>query len=106
MAVEFQYAPGATPLDPDEAAGLVPKHITNQGDLNTWEQANIFQATRWAAKQTKRDLLAMRLGSSRLSWGGGSGSLISVGDLRTRYLSALRAADQGQYADLIAFASS
>jgi fido (protein-threonine AMPylation protein) len=57
MAVEFQYAPGATPLDPDEAAGLVPKHITNQGDLNTWEQANIFQATRWAAKQTKRDVL-------------------------------------------------
>jgi Fic-DOC domain mobile mystery protein B len=195
MAVNFEYAPGATPLDPDEAAGLVPKHITHQGDLNAWEQANIFQADRWAARQTKRDLLdegfvrdlhrqmfnktwlwagtfrksnknigvdwtqvavklhdlldntryqiahevfgpqevavrfhhqlvwvhafangngrharlmadllAMRLGIGRLSWG--SGSLTSVGDLRARYLSALRAADQGQCADLIAFANS
>jgi Fic-DOC domain mobile mystery protein B len=57
VAVNFEYAPGATPLDPDEAAGLVPKHITHQGDLNAWEQANIFQADRWAARQTKRDLL-------------------------------------------------
>lgn len=195
--MQFEYAPGATPLDLDEAAGLVPKHITHQGDLNAWEQANIFQANRWAARQTKRDLLdegfvrdlhrqmfdktwlwagtfrksnknigvdwtqvavklrdlldntryqiehevfgpqelavrfhhqlvsihafangngrharlmadllAMRWGVDRLSWGGGSDSLTSVGDLRARYLSALRAADQGQYADLIAFASS
>jgi len=50
VAVNFEYAPGATPLDPDEAAGLVPKHITHQGDLNAWEQANIFQADRWAAR--------------------------------------------------------
>ena len=55
--MEFQYAPGATPLDPDEAAGLVPSHITTQGDLNAWEQANIFQAVRWVARQKKRDLL-------------------------------------------------
>ena len=195
--MQFEYVLGATPLDPDEAAGLVPKHITHQGDLNAWEQANIFQANRWAIRQTKRDLLdegfvrdlhrqmfdktwlwagtfrksnknigadwtqvavklrdlldntryqiehevfgpqelavrfhhqlvwihafangngrharlmadllAMRWGVGRLSWGGGSDSLTSVGDLRARYLSALRAADQGQYADLIAFASS
>jgi hypothetical protein len=32
--MEFSYAPGATPLDPDEAAGSVPAHITTQGDLN------------------------------------------------------------------------
>ena len=55
--MEFQYAPGATPLDPDEAAGLVPSHITTQGDLNAWEQANILQAVRWVARQKKRDLL-------------------------------------------------
>lgn len=195
--MQFEYALGATPLDPDEAAGLVPKHITHQGDLNAWEQANIFQANRWAARQIKRDLLdegfvrdlhrrmfdktwlwagtfrksnknigvdwmqvavklrdlldntryqiehevfgpqelavrfhhqlvwihafangngrharlmadllAMRLGVGRLSWGSGYGSLTSVGDLRARYLSALRAADQGQYADLMVFAIS
>ena len=55
--MEFQYAPGATPLDPDEAAGLVPSHITSQADLNAWEQANILQAVRWVARQKKRDLL-------------------------------------------------
>ena len=55
--MEFQYAPGATPLDPDEAAGLVPSHITTQADLNAWEQANILQAVRWIARQKKRDLL-------------------------------------------------
>ena len=55
--MEFQYAAGATPLDPDEAAGLVPSHITTQADLNAWEQANILQAVRWVARQKKRDLL-------------------------------------------------
>jgi Fic-DOC domain mobile mystery protein B len=55
--MEFEYPPGATPLDPDESTGLVPKHIVNQADLNAWEQANIFQADRWAVRQTKRDLL-------------------------------------------------
>lgn len=55
--MEFQYVPGATPLDPDEAAGLVPSHITTQADLNAWEQANILQAVRWVARQKKRDLL-------------------------------------------------
>lgn len=34
--MEFHYAPGATPLDPDEAAGLVPTHITTQADMNAW----------------------------------------------------------------------
>lgn len=55
--MEFQYAPGATPLDPDEAAGLVPVHITTQADLNAWEQANIVLGNRWAARQKKRELL-------------------------------------------------
>jgi Fic-DOC domain mobile mystery protein B len=195
--VEFQYAPGATPLDPDEAAGLVATHITTQGDLNAWEQINIAQGDRWAARQKKRDLLdegfirelhrqmfdktwqwagtfrnsnknigvdwtqvavrlrnlldnskyqienhvydadeiavrfhhqlvwihpfpngngrharlmadllAMRLGRPRLTWGGGKASVITVGELRKQYLAALRVADQGQINDLIAFARS
>ena len=197
LHVEFQYAPGATPLDPDEAAGLVATHITTQGDLNAWEQINIAQGDRWAARQKKRDLLdegfirelhrqmfdktwqwagtfrnsnknigvdwtqvavrlrnlldnskyqienhvydadeiavrfhhqlvwihpfpngngrharlmadllAMRLGRPRLTWGGGKASVITVGELRKQYLAALRVADQGQINDLIAFARS
>jgi Fic-DOC domain mobile mystery protein B len=55
--MEFTYAPGATPLDPDEAGGLVPKHIATQGDLNLWEEANILQGDRWAFRQKRRDVL-------------------------------------------------
>jgi len=55
--MEFQYAPGAAPLDPAEAAGLVPVHITTQADLNAWEQANIVLGDRWAVRQKKRELL-------------------------------------------------
>jgi len=195
--MEFHYAPGATPLDPDEAAGLVPTHITTQGDLNAWEQINIVQGDRWAVRQKKRELLdegfirdlhrqmfdktwqwagtfrktnknigvdstqvavklrnlldntkyqienhvfdadetavrfhhqlvwihafpngngrharlmadlfAMRLDRPRLTWGGGEASITTVGALRDQYLAALRAADQGQFGDLIAFARS
>jgi fido (protein-threonine AMPylation protein) len=52
------------------------------------------------------DLLALRLGRPRLTWGGGEASITTVGDLRKKYLAALRAADQGQLNDLIAFARS
>lgn len=55
--MELIYSPEATPLDPDEAAGLIPTHITTQGDLNEWEQANILQGLRWALRQKTRDLL-------------------------------------------------
>ncbi len=55
--MDFQYAPGATPLDLDEAQGLIPAHISTQGDLNAWEQANILQGATWAARQKKRELL-------------------------------------------------
>jgi fido (protein-threonine AMPylation protein) len=55
--MEFQNAEGATPLDSDEAAGLVPTHITTQADLNAWEEANILQGAHWASRQKKRNLL-------------------------------------------------
>jgi Fic-DOC domain mobile mystery protein B len=55
--MDFRYAPGATPLDVDEAAALIPTHIATQGDLDAWEEANILQGARWAARQKKRDLL-------------------------------------------------
>lgn len=32
--MKFQYAPGATPIDPEEAAGLIPAHLTLQQELN------------------------------------------------------------------------
>lgn len=55
--MNFEYPPGATPLDPDEAAGLMPRHITTQGELNVWEQANILQAEKWAFRQKNTQIL-------------------------------------------------
>lgn len=34
---------GATPLDPDELAGLKFKHITTRGQLDELKQANIVK---------------------------------------------------------------
>lgn len=51
MALNLAYAPAQTPLDPDEAAQLIPAHLTTQGDLDEWEQTNILQAQRWLARQ-------------------------------------------------------
>jgi Fic-DOC domain mobile mystery protein B len=52
--VTFRYPPGATPLDPDEVAGLLPAHIRTQGELNEWEQANILEGQRWAFSRRNR----------------------------------------------------
>lgn len=43
----FEYADGATPLDPDEMEGLIPTHIVNRGQLDELEQANIAAAQIW-----------------------------------------------------------
>lgn len=56
MTVEFDYPPGATPLDADELASLIPGHITTQVELNEWEQLNIAQGESWAHKQRKEIL--------------------------------------------------
>lgn len=56
MTVRFDYPPGATPLDGDELASLIPGHITTQGELNEWEQLNIAQGENRARKQRKKIL--------------------------------------------------
>lgn len=53
MAVNLDYLPGATPLDAEELACLIPMHITTQGELNEWEQLNIEQGEAWARRQRK-----------------------------------------------------
>jgi Fic-DOC domain mobile mystery protein B len=50
------------------------------------------------------DLLAVRLGRPRFSWG--SGCLIEPADTRRRYIEALRAADKGYVKPLLTFARS
>jgi Fic-DOC domain mobile mystery protein B len=50
------------------------------------------------------DLLVMRLGRKRFTWG--SASLLNTGEIRTRYVTALREADSHDIATLLAFARS
>ena len=49
--MQFEYAPGPTPIDPDEAQGLIPKHIKTQAELNAWEELNIVEGADWIARK-------------------------------------------------------
>jgi Fic-DOC domain mobile mystery protein B len=195
VALNLDYPSGATPLDPDEAAGLIPAHIANHGQLNEWEMVNVIEGEhwafgrrhpdlldsaficrlhkrlfgntwRWAGKfrtteknigvdplriqpdlrnlcedvktqlefesypldeiaarfshrlvsihpfangngrlsRTAADLLLVQHGRPRFDWG--AGNLIADGDIRQRYLAALRAADARDYEPLLAFVRS
>lgn len=57
--MKFEYAEGATPLSLDDLAGLIPKHVTTQDQLNEWEHANIVQAEKWAYGRKHRELLSI-----------------------------------------------
>ncbi len=59
MELDSSGAPGSTPLDPDEMAGLIPGHISTKGQLNEWEQANIREGERWAFARKHKDLLSL-----------------------------------------------
>ncbi|MEO7812512.1 MAG: mobile mystery protein B, partial [Usitatibacter sp.] len=48
---------GATELDADEAAGLIPKSLTTRAQLDEYESANIAEAMAWTVAR-QRDVLA------------------------------------------------
>ncbi|AXS41900.1 mobile mystery protein B [Breoghania sp. L-A4] len=49
---------GATPLDPDDAAGLRFPHVTIRAELNELEQANVADGLRWLARRRGGDILS------------------------------------------------
>lgn len=50
---------GQTPLDQDEAAGLIPAWIATRGDLNVAEEENIREGQAWMVRIVgRRDVLA------------------------------------------------
>jgi fido (protein-threonine AMPylation protein) len=51
MVMQFEYPIGATPIDVDEAVGLIPTHICTQADLNAWEELNIIEGANWIFRQ-------------------------------------------------------
>lgn len=57
MALELDEQDGQTPLDLDETAGLIPRHIETKGALNDWEQENILQAVKWLRRAKIAEVL-------------------------------------------------
>lgn len=49
---------GSTPLDLDEMAGLLFKHVATRGELDQLEQANIDEGMQWLKKQKNPDVLS------------------------------------------------
>ncbi len=48
---KIKYEQGATPLNPDELAGLIPDYISTQEELNKLERKNIIEAEKWLSKK-------------------------------------------------------
>lgn len=56
--MRFDEPEGATPLGPDDIAGLKFRHITTRDELNELEQANIQQGLLWLSRQRGGDILS------------------------------------------------
>ena len=57
MTAEFEPVPDATPLGPDELAGLKLPWVITQADLNAAEEANILKAITWTQRRRRTPLL-------------------------------------------------
>ena len=91
---------GQTPLDPDEKAGeLAARFHHALVWIHPFPNGNGRHARMMA------DALLKQLGRPAFSWGSGA-NLVSANAVRARYLGALRAADQGDFAELLAFVRS
>lgn len=55
--MKIEYPAGATPLDQDEIAGLLPTSISTIAELNEFEASNILRAELWALRR-KRNVLS------------------------------------------------
>lgn len=68
---------GATPIDPNEAEGLIPDHVVTRGELDELEEANIQEGLEWALGRSREILseefvyeLHRRMFDSVWAWAG------------------------------------
>jgi Fic-DOC domain mobile mystery protein B len=59
MGLKLEYPAGATPLDADDAEGLIPTHISTLGQLNEWEYANVARAEEWVFGLRRQQILTV-----------------------------------------------
>jgi len=55
--VNFEYPQGATPIDPDEAEGLLLAHIRTRSELDRWEYENIVEAEDAVFRRKQNNIL-------------------------------------------------
>jgi hypothetical protein len=60
--MRFEYEPGATPIDPDEAKGLIPAHLTLQRELNESHVEVDHPPAYWRLRR-HQDSIALSAGS-------------------------------------------
>ena len=58
--MKFTYPEGATPIDPNETEGLIPKGVTTQAELNELEERNIAEAVKWTFGRKRKDWLTIK----------------------------------------------
>jgi fido (protein-threonine AMPylation protein) len=49
--MEGSLPAGVTPIDPDEADGLIPEHVSTRGELDELEEANIQEGLKWGVQR-------------------------------------------------------
>lgn len=49
--MEGSLPSGVTPIDPDEADGLIPEHVSTRAELDELEEANIQEGLKWAVQR-------------------------------------------------------
>ena len=59
MGLTLEYPEGATPLSPEDLAGLIPSYITTRGQLNEWEFVNVGKGERWAFARRQENILSI-----------------------------------------------
>jgi fido (protein-threonine AMPylation protein) len=105
------HAPGATPMDPNEIEGLIPRHITLKHELDEFEQAarlhhrlvliHPFPNGNGRHARLSTDVFLRFCRKAPFSWG--QTSLIEPSATRSAYIAALQAADDKDYRPLLAF---
>lgn len=101
---------GATPLEYDEIKGLIPTHITTKGELAARFQHRLvsihpFSNGNGRHARLMADLILEKIFNKEpFSWG--KINLATTGDVRGRYIEALKKADDYDYGALFKFVRS
>jgi len=55
--IHFEYPEGATPIDLDDAQGLLLPHIRTRNELDRWEEENILEAEDAVFRRKQKNIL-------------------------------------------------